>query len=440
MNPVTDKKLISMLESSSNGQIDAMPVSNPSLIDQLNSLENQRLLSTNKGMLSKASDAAQKYIIDPVQASRLPELGGGILQGAYNVSKSIGDIPLGLLSKLLGKDVSIPALDLEKYGRTDPLSKAAFLGGQIGGSIFPAAKTYQLAESVLGAPTMLKRAAAGALAGAATGEQPDSEHGRLVSALVGGAIPIATSATASSLGKRILNRKKELSSNFKNSYNSLFDELEKKGLGKESLRVPSKLTSPASGEELSLIKTSAPREYTRSLDVFKKNPTFENAHKAQSDLGKLSRYLSTQQKTRLMQGKETGSSKQLASDLAESLQKRIRGSMQNFLISNKQPETLKQYQNLTNKYAREYTPYLHSSIAKYEAGKITPGKMLEALNKSDKFLESQAAKELPGLGLRKALSSKPVLIGGAAITAPLLYKLGLSGLGKATQQAEEIIK
>jgi hypothetical protein len=416
-------------------------VTDPSLLEELNGSLSNQSQDKPESMLDRTANFAQKYINEPVQSSRLPEIAGGVLQGAYDTGRSIGNIPMCVLSKLMGKDMSIPSVDLGQYGKQDPTSKAAFMGGEVLGSVAPAAKVYKGAEAALGAPTMLKRALAGSATGAAIGQSGDEDgNGRLTGALLGGALPAISSVTPASLGKRIVNQKNSLQEGFKKSYNDLFGKIEQAGIAQKDLKIPGILNKAGMNADLALIKTSAPREFTKSLDAFKASPSFQNAHDVQSDLGKLSRYLQTQGSNKLTQGKEISSSKQKAEQLTKELQKRMRGTMQDFLLKNNKPDLLKEYSGLTKSYAKDYVPYLHPSINKYEQGKHSASKMLKSLNQSDKFLESSAAKNLPGLKGNKALNSPAGKLAGAAVGVPLLYKFGLPGLGKALDKGSETFR
>src|SRR5690554_3804865 len=178
--------------------------------------EYQQKKEQKVGFLEKAAEMAQKYVIDPVESARLPEISGGLLQGLVRGAESVINVPLGLASKVTGKDLTLPYVDFQKYLKQDPTSRAAFFGGEIGGSILPGAVAYTRLRSALSnvmRPSLATESLAGAGAGYLTGGSDDDKT-RYLSMALGGAGAGAGSLSKKVIANRVVKAENQLSKQF----------------------------------------------------------------------------------------------------------------------------------------------------------------------------------------------------------------------------------
>lgn len=397
--------------------------------------------------LSNIASGVEKYISGPIEKARIPEMAGGFLQGAIRGGESLANVPLSGLSKLLGKDVTLPYADLQQFARQDPVSIAAFGAGELGGYAVPGTAAYKgisgLTSKVM-QPSIAREAIAGALTGGAVGgsEEPSTRVG---SAILGGAIPVATGLTSKSISKNVLRNKSALESEYKQKYNQIFDSLKQLGLDDKNTRVPSSLRGKSGSELLSEV-FEGNRSFQKPVNRYLENPNFENAHEAQSALRKLSARLTNQIKTSQRTGTPITPEKGNAARQAQQIRDKIRGSMQQFLLDNKTPELLNDYSQVTQGYREELAPFLNPSVSKLEQNKIKPKNFLNKLLQEEDFMRpGGAASKIPGLRTREILSDnvgggvlndliKGGLIGAGASAA---YGLGLPGVGRVFSRAND---
>lgn len=405
-------------------------------------------------VLERAGDIAGRFN-ELVQRARLPEIAGGFLQGSERGIASLANIPLSAVSRMTGKDIRLPYVDLQKYLPQDPTSRIAFGAGEIGGAAVPGIGAYKAISSArrlpalvsaLGKPTLAAEAGAGALAGAGTGAQEKGDvSDRLISALTGGVLPVVSGLRYPSLAKKIIGTKESLKEELGSAYKNIFNELENTNIHNDPLKVPSKLTSEKQIEESRGLYNSLPLKTRKSLDAFKKNPNFENSHWAQSDLGKTVREMEDKFSRSQQTGKPVLSSELNAKNFAKDLQKRIQGNMQQFLLKNNKSDLLDAYAHTSSRYGKEFSPFTESSIAKFQAGKISPKKMIKSLQKSSKFMESGAQREIPGFMTRKRAdvvldpTKKALGYGLAGLgLGTAAYELGIPGMGLLAEKLRDI--
>lgn len=385
-----------------------------------------------------------------IQGTRLPEAAGGLLQTTGDTAASVANIAPELINAGFGTNVPrVPHPDLEKYIPQDDASKTAFGGGELGGYLIPGTAVEKFAAKGLTAlPGVIASPLAGAAAGAAIGENKD-ETGRALGAVAGGAgnslldsLKGGYQMMARPLANEIVKAKNAVVNRYNALYDDLFNEAETRGLSdlpftqKKGLRTADgTITDLPKGTVSSFGKydrflANATKNEKQSYQDFLDEPTLENAHWAQSDLGKYIR-----KKTKI--NNQTGlMSDQLEGlNQADSLQQEIRDLMSSHLRANGHDDLADAYSELTKNYGDDVIPYTkNSDIRKYQNKEISADRLVTDLGKTKANEEFMLAKgkDHPNIArraaLRKLLQSK--LARGAAIGAgatalglPIGYKL-----------------
>jgi hypothetical protein len=396
-----------------------------------------------KSWLESVGDIAQKYVIDPVESARLPEIGGGILQGAISGATSLANLP-AVAAGMVGVDVPrIPTLDLTKYGRQDPVSRAAMLGGELGGFLVPAGAASKGAAA-LGSlarggaeGSLAAKMAESALAGFGVSATDEEDKPQLQQRALGGALGAGieglSTLTAKSIGKKIAANEKAVKSKFKNEYTDFFNALKESNAG-ENLRVPAYIKNKANESYRSL--SSGAKKVART---FQEEPNFSNAHALQSAIKNDIR------KIRAKQPQTTVEPTSVAN--ADKLLKRIQGSMMTSLQNN--PELLKRYIDITKRYGKEAAPYNHPAFDKLKSKKISESKLANILIKEKAGLSAKDKSRLledilpgvPGFSVRAAVQPWEKQLGQLGLGAAGLaaYELGAPALGRKFRQTQEII-
>lgn len=412
---VTDQDFLFKLNS------DATPamreVTDPDLLAKLNA-------GQDKGYLDKAARLAEKYIIGPVESARLPEVAGGLLQGVAGGVTSAVNLPLMLASKISGREVRLPYPNLMQYGRQDPGSRAAFIGGELAGSLVPGTAAYKALQGALGKvvnPSLITEAVAGAGAGGLVGGS-DDERSRILSAALGGAIPVATSLLPGVMSKRILQKEKALEGKYAKEYGNVFRKIDSLGPeGAEVADLPmlksgqsrSKVYKALSGDRLS--------DYRESLAKFEFEPTFENAHNAQSDLRKAANVLGKKI------GKLKASNEDVPSKLVKDqqmiskLREQLKAEMDKFLKTMKSPELAEKYKAVSKGYGKELGPFKEIPTYKLRRKEIYPMKFLQEALSNPRFTAPKGpSQQIPGMEVYRYIKENPLLgslLGGAALGA-----------------------
>ena len=386
----------------------------------------------------KATEFAEK-IITGVESTAKP-FARGVAQGAVNTGVSLANIIPG---------VNLPYQDFTPDDQGMLGNAMQFIGefAAPGGAYAKGAKSLNKA---LGAPSIAKRAASGALAGAAVSgsEEPTS---RVVGGVLGGAVPAAHGVSARGIGQSILGREKELEKTFARDYDNLFDAIKKEGLGNASIGAPKKLMSKT-GQKGVREEITGKKDYLKSVSKFEKNPTFENAHRAQSDLNKLSMALERDLKATTARLGTAPSGKSDAIEYVNKWRSAIQDRMHKSLKDKGADDLSSAYKELGERYAKEMGPYKTSGVQKYKQGSIDSGKLLDELLGSPKNMftgfggksgpEAWTARggeylNIPGMSTRRALRQsgvEPLLkamltsiaLGGAAKTG---LEMGIPGAG-----------
>lgn len=185
-------------------------VTDPELIAKLNTLHAaQSQTQKEPSFLQKAGGFAEKYINKPIESAGIPDVAGGVLQGAGDIAASLGNV----IARPLGHPIPHP--DLQKYTSGSPFSKAMFGAGELGAQI-PA---FMSGAGALGRFTglgedasLLAKALHGATTSAAMGENKEGGGRKLAAALgtLTGPGVLSEIPVTRRLASRHLNRAREL--------------------------------------------------------------------------------------------------------------------------------------------------------------------------------------------------------------------------------------
>lgn len=328
-----------------------------------------------------------------VEKARLPSIAGGALQGLADTGISAVNVPLELLGK---KPISHP--DLQKYLPQDMLSKAAFTGGEIGGSIPVTGGVYsslgKLSPEVSGVKRLLENSVRGSITGGIVGD--NLPGGRETGAITGAILPDINNLRPKVISNNIIKNKKNVEDIYENAYNDFFDHAE--DVGVEKVPIPNM--------DYSRVLNKTQSHYNESLENYLKNPTLKNAHDAQSDLFK---YLKDKKSANLT----TSQSKTY--NQALKARNQINSSIYHALDQYPESELNKTYSNLSKGFKRDVIPYRDKNIIQYQSGKISGNKLIKRLLNNDEFMTKESSK-YPELKLHELINN-PIgkwIAGGSA--------------------------
>lgn len=402
--------------------------------------------ATSPSFWKRAGQAGMKGVESfnkAVEASGLPAAGAHILSMPMHIAANIGDLPGQISNYAFGTNiprVSVPEeIDPVTYTKKagleeTPMQRAAGTGGDLLSALLTGGATFKGASTALGlgeAAPIAQRIALGTSLGAA--ESPREVRG--IGAGIGGAIPGAAALTKTSIGKGAASLLERGKQKYGKLYDSIFDEAQ--AIAPDAkLRVPQSLKDAS--EEVEQIYKAAPGKRHASIKRFKNNPTLENAHDAQSDLGKIQRDLQDALKKRNLTSTEIN-----AMQNAADLQKRIRGAMQNHFVDIGKPELAQQYGAATRGYADEVAPLNISEVRKLLGDNPTQKELKRAANallENKKFNKSDLSQLLPGFKTRKMIKDIPsgVKAGAGLAAIPLLYSTGVPGVSMLRKLLENI--
>jgi arsenate reductase-like glutaredoxin family protein len=200
------------------------------------------------------------------------------------------------------------------------------------------------------------------------------------------AIKAIPAITTKGISKEVLAANDLAKQKYGKLYNKLFQEAETKGI--KNLEKPK--------INFSLIEKNSLPKYHTALKEFKINPTVENAHKAQSDLGKLQRAMEKSNTVNPL----TSSQHKTYREIVDAKNK-IKESM-----FKGHPELSERYNKITHGYKSDVIPYsTNKALNLYKNGELTEKKLLQRLKNNDAFMLS-VGKEHPGIKINQALKSK----------------------------------
>lgn len=327
------------------------------------------------------SQAGQQFAQHPFSAP--PRAAQGVLSGLLEGGKQLYNLPLNINTYLASKGVPV-------FKQTAPIAEKLKIGN-----------------------TGLQNALMG---NSKPGDQLWQDLGTAASMFVapeaaGVRVP---AVTAKGIVKQIVADK----SKYLNAAQKDFGELFKDAADKGFMHAPP--LKEVIRNQAEVIKNSVPRHHN-SLKRYLNDPTLENAHWAQSELGALTRHLDSISKKNGLTPSQVKTYK-----AAISARKGIHDSMFDKNVLGNQSELSGRYQDLRNKYREEVIPYTRlEEISEVEDKRMRPKTALKDLMNDEEFM-IQLAKRYPGL-LAHNPSAKKV---GSYLGAGGLGVLGYEELKK----------
>lgn len=162
-------------------------------------------------------------------------------------------------------------------------------------------------------------------------------------------------------------------------------------------------------KQADLILKNSPARFHPAYEKYLADPTIENAHWAQSELGALERYYDKLSSTNPLTPTQHKAAKAVSN-----ARKEIKKAMfqENALGGN--PALASRYDNLATKYRENVIPYTRlQELSEVEAGKMRPSTARKRLMKDEEFM-IQLANKYPGLNLYSPIMQKLLGYGGAS--------------------------
>lgn len=213
--------------------------------------------------------------------------------------------------------------------------------------------------------------------------------------------------TAKRIAKDVVKTEKKQINLHSKEYNKIWDEASKTGFN----NVPVDLTRL--DNNLSVIKKyKVPREY-QSLDNMIKNPTLENAQKAQSDMKQISRGLADKSRTSSLTSEELA-----VHEAAEDAIRHINENMFKDSAGNINPGLQKKYQKVTNSYLHNVVPYRYNAdIQAFKNKEMLADELVNKLSRGE--FAAKKGRAHPAItvrnNLKPTLTAAGLLGGGAAL-------------------------
>lgn len=311
----------------------------------------------------------------------------GALEGLANIAPSIMNAPADIAGYITGKEY--PHVPYASMSEFIPSGSAA-RGGQIVGNIIGAGAGIAPIAAGIGKGMQALKSASNlapelgylgrALQGALTGTLVEPE--RLRGALGGAAAGVATrglekftSGSPEKIAKSFESKVNEVKGKSDMLYNRIFNKMNERGISNSPIRKPS--------INMADLQKSSPKRFTHSLNKFLENPTIENAHRAQSDMGKLESWF---RKKPSLTASEFD-----AMTAALNAQKKIRGSVFQDLMKSGNTDLALDFSNATKNYATEVIPYLkNKNISNLLNKKLKPENFVKKILRDDEFLLSKS--------------------------------------------------
>jgi hypothetical protein len=211
-----------------------------------------------------------------------------------------------------------------------------------------------------------------------------------------GKLPITSKGITEKLSKD-----KQLALNqAKTEYGNLFNSAKEQGIT-HAMPPQSALDNRAR------ITANSQNKHNRALNEYIQNPTLENAHWAQSELGALDRHMDS------LANKNGLTPTQLKTQKAV---QKTRDDIKKEMFSNnafgKNPKMADEYNALSNKYKNNVIPYTRlNELSEVEAKRMKPGTAVNSLLNDDQFM-IELSKRYPGLFLHKPGTRKAIIGAG----------------------------
>jgi hypothetical protein len=192
-------------------------------------------------------------------------------------------------------------------------------------------------------------------------------------------------------------------------YKSLFENAEQKGL--------TKIDKPDLNLEL-IQKNSLPK-YHEALKQFMSKPTIENAHKAQSDLGKLERSMEKSNAINPLTSTQHKTYKAVIEAKDKIKESMFQGH----------PELADKYKSITHGYKSDVIPYsTNKALNQFKSGELGEKKLIQRLRNNDAFMLNKGT-EHPGFKVNKLIHGKLPKYGLNALLALAGLSAGAKLLG-----------
>jgi hypothetical protein len=205
--------------------------------------------------------------------------------------------------------------------------------------------------------------------------------------------------TSQGIVSRISAHKQAELTNARNQYQNLFNQAEEQGI--------TQVLPPESAvNNRQRITANSQSKYNRSLNEYIQNPTLQNAHYAQSELGSLERHLNKI-------ADKNGLTPTQYRTLRDTQQTRndIRQQMLSDQALGRNSELAENYQNLTNQYRENVVPYTRlEPVTEVENERLLAKNAIKELLNDDQFM-IELANRYPGLRLHTPGSKKIIKTG-----------------------------
>lgn len=362
------------------------------------------LANENSGYKIKGIANKSLYSKKPPGISSIPEdignAGINLLMGAgekamqlpeefSEAGQSIFERPIGG-SVRAGGNILSGLLEGTKGLYNLPLNLNTYLGSK---GVFPFKQTMGLAEKLKVGNTGLKQAVLGEKK---KGDQLFEDIGEIAPLFLAPESISSKIPSISSKGimKNLSKQKAKQYSIAKADYNNLFEEAASQGL------THARPTKAITSNQANIIKNSQPKYHT-ALREYSSNPTIENAHWAQSELGALERHLDK------ISAKNGLTPSQIKTYKAvQEARNGIKKSMFSNNSLGKNPGLALKYKNLGAKYKENMIPYSSlEDLSEFEAGKLRPRTAVKNLLNDEEFMINLAKKN-PGVYLHTPTSKK----------------------------------
>lgn len=361
------------------------------------------------GLGSEAYGLGKQAIKLPFEAlsGHVPRLTKNIAQGFENFVNTPANIA-GYLGK---HGIGFPEdIAQRAHIKVNPFE----MGEQEAGDVFAQGLPSLAALGPLGesgnlgsAARIASRGASGAAIGLTQNQNP------ILTGLLNAGIPEAVSRrpgfTNKAIANKLLSDKKMEIQKASEGYNNFFNEAKKIGVGEI------KRPNISAGD---IVRHSQPKHH-EALIKFLNDPTLENAHWAQSDLGFLKRHLENVAKKQDLTSTQHNTLKNVIE-----AQNRIKQSMFNEKNIKNSPELENNYNQLSHEYLEHVIPYKElEELNEYESKNLTTNNLIKSLLKNDTFMLG-LAKKYPQIYLNKALRSTPSKVAATSALGGVLGGLG----------------
>jgi hypothetical protein len=362
-------------------------------------LNNESGLNPERQKLVDIYNAAKPYAQTAGRFAAGAAAGG--IQGAANSLASTANLVPQTVNLIAGTR-------LPTFQKTDVMrqflpkdSQAAnygFEAGNIGGELAGFGGAYKATGAIPklnDASSTVQNMLRGSLAGFSTGE--DAPGGRIASGVVSGVAAPVSQLTNKNIINTVAKNYKDISGQYKNAFTKYFDQApnEIKPLREYGV-VPQETTN------YKVIKQDLSGPQKESLQNYFKKPTLENAHFAQSELGKYVETLKKAQRrnqSTFTKGRELNAANEAYIGIKDSINNALDGISS---ISGK--DVLNPYLNLKSGYQSDVIPYHGNQLDEYLNNTIkskNPSKkVVDNLLRDQQFMKYQVqnGRKIPGPG------------------------------------------